>query len=255
MLKKIFYIIIGLGGAAAALAAFLAYWFIVVHPGEAIRPENLKKVLAVESPVYYSDGRHKAGVFFQAAHRQYLPFNHIPKNFILAIVAAEDHKFFHHYGVDILGVARAMAANLKAGRVVQGGSTITQQAAKNLFKRSDRSIKEKLKELLYAWRLEYHYPKEKILEFYINQFYVSGNGRGLGVAAKYYFDKPAGELALLESAFVAASVKRPNYYNPFIKKDEAADKRASAKRMHEHGRRDHPRSGQRSARQFHSRRT
>jgi len=115
-----------------------------------------------------------------------------------------------------------MIANRQAGRVVQGGSTLTQQAAKNLFKREGRSLEEKIKELCYAWRLEAHYSKEKILEFYANQFYVSGNGLGLGVAAKYYFDKDASELSLVENAFIAGSVKRPNYYNPFIKSDEAA---------------------------------
>ncbi len=180
----------------------------------------------MESPIFYNDGISKVGVFFQDAHRQYLPFPRIPKNFVQAIVAAEDRKFFSHFGIDIVGISRAMLANLKAGKIVQGGSTITQQAAKNLFKRKNRSISEKLKELLFALRLEYHYSKEKILEFYANQFYVSGNGHGLGVAAKYYFDKEAPDLSLLESAFIAGSVKRPNYYNPFIKRDEASSKAA-----------------------------
>ena len=108
-------------------------------------------------------------------------------------------------------------ANIRAGRIVQGGSTITQQTAKNLFKRESRTLQAKLKELLYALRLEYHYPKEKILEFYVNQFFVSGNGYGLGVAARYYFDKEVDQLTLLENAFIAGSVKRPNYYNPFTK--------------------------------------
>lgn len=203
------------------IGAILGYWFIVFQPGEEIQQDSLNKVLAVESPVFYRDGSNKIGVFFQDAHRQYISYELIPQNFVKAIVASEDHDFFKHYGVDFLGIARAMVANIKAGRVVQGGSTLTQQAAKNLFKRKDRSLKAKAMELLYAWRLEYHYSKEKILEFYANQFYVSGNGRGLGVAAKYYFDKSASELTVLESAFIAGSVKRPNYYNPFIKKDEA----------------------------------
>ena len=74
--------------------------------------------------------------------------------------------------------------------------------------------------------MEYHYPKEKILEFYINQFFVSGNGHGLGVAARYYFDKEVSELTLLENAFIAGSVKRPNYYNPFTKSSEDAAAKA-----------------------------
>ncbi len=116
--------------------------------------------------------------------------------------------------------------------MVQGGSTITQQTAKNLFKRQGRSIEAKLKELLYALRLEHHYPKERILEFYANQFYVSGNGRGLGVAARYYFDKEAIDLSLVEAAFIAGSVKRPNFYNPHIKKSEEAMSKAQVESKH-----------------------
>lgn len=87
-------------------------------------------------------------------------------------------------------------------------------------------MRAKLKELLYALRLEYRYPKSKILEFYANQFYVSGNGRGLGVAAHYYFDKPVEDLDVLECAFIAGSVKSPNTYNPFVKRDDLAAARA-----------------------------
>lgn len=210
-------------GLMAGLAAYgLFYWLVAYAPGEEIHQSSIEKILAVESPVMYSGGEAKIGVFFETSHRQYVPYDKIPRDFINGIIAAEDGAFFEHYGFDPLGVLRAMWANVRAGRVVQGGSTITQQTAKNLFKRKDRSIVSKLRELLFALRLEYHYPKEKILEFYANQFYVSGNGRGLGVAARYYFDKDVGELDLLECAFIAGSVKRPNYYNPFIKQNEKA---------------------------------
>lgn len=205
-------------GAAAALLVWLVIW----SPGEDIRQENIEELLAMETPVYYRDGQQKVGVFFEQAHRQYISFDKIPKAIVNGMIAAEDHEFFQHHGVDFPSVLRAMAVNLKSGRVVQGGSTITQQTAKNLFKRTDRSLGAKLKELLNALRLEYYYPKEKILEFYLNQFYVSGNGRGVGVAARYYFDKEVSELDLLECAFIAGSVKRPNYYNPFTKRDEEA---------------------------------
>lgn len=202
------------------------YWLVVVHPGPEIDLDYIEGILGRESPVFYRDGTAKIGVLFQDAHRQYLPYHLIPKEFVNAIVAAEDDKFFDHHGIDVFGIARAMLANLKAGRIIQGGSTITQQTAKNLFKRESRTYRAKLKELLYALRLEYHYPKEKILEFYVNQFFVSGNGHGLGVAARYYFDKDAEELTLLENAFIAGSVKRPNYYNPFTKSSEDAAERA-----------------------------
>ena len=214
----------------AAAAGGGLYYLIVLHPSPEISQENIEAILGRESPVLYNDGLEKIGVLFHGYHRQYLRYDQIPRQFIDALVAAEDNRFFHHYGIDPAGILRAMLANIKAGRVVQGGSTLTQQTAKNLFKRHSRSYRAKLKELLYALQLEYHYSKEKILEFYCNQFFVSGNGHGLGVAARYYFDKKPEELTLLENAFIAGSVKRPNYYNPFTKKNkeqaEVARKRA-----------------------------
>jgi membrane peptidoglycan carboxypeptidase len=219
-LKYVFFFCLTLSLLAAAAVAGGLYYFVVVNPGPEIEQSNIESILGRESPVFYSGGQEKIGVLFQGFHRQYLSYGQIPGQFIQALVAAEDNRFFHHYGVDPAGIVRAMIANFKAGRVVQGGSTLTQQTAKNLFKRQSRSYEAKLKELLYALRLEYHYPKEKILEFYSNQFFVSGNGHGLGVAARYYFNKNPAELSLLECAFIAGSVKRPNYYNPFIKKNK-----------------------------------
>ncbi len=222
MLKKIFLTLFFLGFLClAALGGFL-YYNIAVEPGTEIRVDNIQKILAKESNVFYSDGKTRLGVLFDEAHRQYVEYKDIPKNFVNSLVASEDNKFFSHFGFDILGITRAMIKNIQAGRVVQGGSTLTQQTAKNLFKRSGRSYQAKLKELLFALKLEYHYSKEKIFEFYANQFYVSGNGHGLGVAARFYFDKKVEDLTLLECAFIAGSVKRPNYYNPLIKKTEAS---------------------------------
>ncbi len=202
------------------------YWLVALHPGEEISSGNIQAILGKESPVFYSDGKTPLGVFFHEAHRQYVTWEQIPKNFVNALVASEDNRFFEHYGFDAISIARAAVKNYEAGRVVQGGSTLTQQTAKNLFKRSGRSYEAKLKELLYALRLEYHYSKGEIFEFYSNQFYVRGNGHGLGVAARYYFDKEVEELSLLECAFIAGSVKRPNYYNPFRRVSEEGQREA-----------------------------
>jgi penicillin-binding protein 1A len=197
------------------------YYLIEVEPAPEIEEAAINEILGRESPVFYRDGQTKLGILFEGIHRQYLPYPEIPENFVKALVAAEDDQFFNHFGVDLPGIVRAMIVNFKAGKVVQGGSTITQQTAKNLFKRESRSFQAKVKELLYALRLERKYSKEKIFEFYTNQFFVSGNGHGLGVAARYFFDKTPKELTLLECVFIAGSVKRPNYYNPFLKKNLA----------------------------------
>ncbi len=229
MLRRLVTLILATCFGAIFFLTIFFYLLVVFGSGEEISQGNIEKILAVESPVYYADGTSKVGVFFESAHRQYIPYEKIPRDFVNAIVSAEDRNFFYHHGIDFMGILRAMAVNLRAGRIVQGGSTITQQTAKNLFKRKDRSIGAKIKELVYALRLEYHYPKEKILEFYANQFYVSGNGRGLGVAARYYFDKDASDLNLIECAFIAGSVKKPNFYNPFIKNSPEEAARAREK--------------------------
>ncbi len=233
MIKKIILTLAALLLMAALAIGGVLYWLIGVEPGEEISRDNIRSILSRESPVLYNDGVTSLGVFFADAHRRYIEYREVPVVFVDALVAAEDNRFFSHYGFDIIGIGRAAIKNIQAGRIVQGGSTLTQQTAKNLFKREERSYQAKLKELLYALRLEYHYSKEQILEFYVNQFYVSGNGLGLGVAARYYFDKNPGDLTLVESAFIAGSVKRPNAYNPFIKKtrEEAtqAEERALAR--------------------------
>ncbi len=224
---KLFFFLCVFFGIVLCAGLFVAYQQLILRaPAAEMDPAQIERILGRESPVFYRDGQQRVGVFFDAQHRRYVAYEQIPVTFVNAIVAAEDSRFFSHFGLDIPGIIRAAIVNLKAGRVVQGGSTITQQTAKNLFKRESRSFQSKLKELLYALRLERHYSKKKILEFYANQFYVSGNGHGLGVAAKYYFDKEPAELTLLECAFIAGSVQRPGACNPFIKKTEAAQQQA-----------------------------
>lgn len=226
MLKKLFFTLFGLAFISAAAVVGGIYYLVVVEPGPEIQIENIRSILGKESHVYYNDGRTRLGAFFDQNHRQYVKYDKIPVDFINALVAAEDNKFFSHFGFDPAGIMRAAVKNIQAGRVVQGGSTLTQQTAKNLFKRTDRSLQSKLKELLFALRLEYWYSKEQIFEFYSNQFYVSGNGHGLGVAARYYFNKRPQDLTLIECAFIAGSVKKPNAYNPFIQKTKEKEQDA-----------------------------
>lgn len=120
MLKRFLLIFISVIALTVVAAAATLYWFVAIDPGEAIRQASIEKILSVESPVFYRDGKTKLGVFFEETHRQYVPYRQIPKPFVNAIVAAEDHEFFHHYGVDFWGMVRAMVANIRAGRIVQG---------------------------------------------------------------------------------------------------------------------------------------
>ena len=150
---------------AAAVCAGVGYYLVVVNPGTEVDDAYINDILTRESPVYYRDGQTKIGVLFEGIHRQYLTFEELPKTFINALVASEDDQFFHHFGVDIAGIARAMLANIKAGRVVQGGSTITQQTAKNLFKRESRSLEAKLKELLLPCAWSTNTPRRRSSNF------------------------------------------------------------------------------------------
>ena len=197
--------------------AALAYreW-IVRDPGEQMSRDSILAIISQESPVLYSDAVTRIGVFFSQEHRDYVRYADIPEPWIDAIVAAEDKDFWTHPGVDLGGIARAMWKNVEAGEVVAGGSTLTQQTAKNLYYRPDRSLGSKWRELKNALRLEAHYSKQDILEFYANQFHVSANGRGLGIAARYFFDKEPSQLDTLECAFLAGMVKAPAAYNPFV---------------------------------------
>ncbi len=218
------------------------------NPGNTFTREGIMQILSRESTVYFSDGKNKVGTFFEGQHRDYVPYDSIPPALIDALVSAEDAQFFQHGGVDYKAIAYAMMDNVKSMSIKRGGSTLTQQTAKNLFNRRGRSIGGKVKELVNAYRLERNFSKQEILEFYLNQFYVSGNGHGVRIAARYFFNKELANLNLLECAFIAGSVKGPNQYNPFIQpnteKKDAAIRKAQyrvayvLKQLYRHGKID-----------------
>lgn len=138
----------------------------------------------------------------------------LPQNLINAVIATEDRRFFSHHGVDLFGIARAFSANKQAGRIVQGGSTITQQLAKMLFLSSDRNFKRKIQEILLAFQLERQFSKEQILAFYLNRAYFGSGNNGVASAAKFYFGKDISQLNLNESAMLAGILKAPTKYSP-----------------------------------------
>ena len=141
-------------------------------------------------------------------------FYEIPQNLVNAVVATEDRRFFSHHGVDIFGIARAFYVNQKAGRVVQGGSTITQQLAKLIFLNADRNFKRKIQEVLLAIQLERNFTKEQILTFYLNRAYFGSGNYGVGNAAKFYFGKNISKINLNEAAMLAGLLKAPSKFSP-----------------------------------------
>ncbi len=165
----------------------------------------------------------------QHEDRDLVNIKEVPQDFILTLLATEDRKFLKHYGVDFVGIARAMVANIKAGRVVQGGSTITQQLVKNFYLSSERTIKRKLKEMVMALLLEFHYEKYQILETYLNEVYLGQAGNraihGFELASKFYFGRPMRELDTHESALLVGLIKGPSYYNPLRNPERATTRR------------------------------
>ncbi len=143
-----------------------------------------------------------------------------------AVLAAEDQRFNEHWGVDIAGIARATIINIRAGRVVQGASTITQQLARNLFLTPEVSLTRKVKEALLALRIEQTFSKNRILELYLNQIYLGHGSYGVEAAALDFFDKHASELNLHESALIAGIVQSPNGYSPRRHPDLALRRRS-----------------------------
>ncbi|MDD2585189.1 MAG: PBP1A family penicillin-binding protein [Syntrophomonadaceae bacterium] len=145
----------------------------------------------------------------------------IPASFTSAIIVVEDKNFYRHHGIDLKGILRAVLVDIRERKIVEGGSTITQQTAKNLFLSHERTMTRKLKELVYAIQLERKYSKEEILNFYCNTIYFGHGAYGVEVAAQTYFGKSARDLTLAESALLAGLPQWPARYDPYKAPEEA----------------------------------
>jgi penicillin-binding protein 1A len=194
--------------AAIAIGALFAFYAYQLPPIDSL-------IEATRRPGYTvlaSDGSRigSSGDLYGTAWR----VDQLPKFLPAAVVAIEDRRFYHHFGVDLLGLARAAWSNHVAGRVVQGGSTLTQQVAKNVFLTPERSFRRKVQEVMLALWLEHKFTKDQILGIYLNRVYFGAGAYGVDAASLRYFGKPATKLDLLESAVLAGMLKAPVRYSP-----------------------------------------
>lgn len=202
------------------LAAIIFYYYHDLPSLKEMESTNNKQVIEV----CYSNGNKITTLGDLYANQ--VTFDQLPGHLIDAVVATEDRKFFTHLGFDIFGIIRASYVNYRAERIVQGGSTITQQLAKMMFLNPEKTVKRKVQEIMLAWQLEHTFPKEQILTLYLNRAYFGGGNYGVASAARYYFGKPVSELSLNESAMLAGILKAPSKLSPNHDK-KLANKRAN----------------------------
>lgn len=210
---------LGLGLLGAIVVGSVIFYFSASLPKISklsdYQPSLPSKILAKDGTVLAEIGQEK---------RDVVAVKDIPPTIINAFLSAEDSNFYEHKGVDYTGVLRALVANIKAGRVVQGGSTITQQVAKSLLLTRERSISRKIKDFLLALKIEEKFNKEEILFLYLNQVYLGGGYYGVKSAARGYYNKELNEVTPAEAAMLAGLLVAPGRYSPYINPSRAVSR-------------------------------
>ncbi len=206
---------------------FLLYWSIVSAVWAAIAVAGLLVWYAKDLPdvgdiaqatrqptitIISRDGKTIAS--YGDLYGESVQLRDMPSQLPAAVLATEDRRFYDHFGLDVKGLTRAMIANMRAGRIVQGGSTITQQLAKNLFLTPERTVKRKAQEVMLALWLEHEFSKEQILTLYLNRVYLGSGTYGVEAASRKYFNKSAKKVTLAEAAMLAGLLKAPSRYAP-----------------------------------------
>ena len=200
------------------LVGYLAYCFLTL-------PDIEQAVTRTRQPstTITAENGNEVATYGQVYSAIVMP-DYLPKHMVEAIIATEDRRFYQHFGFDMIAFSRAMVVNLIKGRYAQGGSTITQQVAKNLFLTPNKNIKRKIQELLLAFWLEYKFSKDQIMALYLNRVYLGAGTYGIEAAANKYFQKTSADLNLKESAILAGMLKAPTRYNPAANPDRAEER-------------------------------
>ncbi|WP_300086925.1 penicillin-binding protein 1A [uncultured Nitrosomonas sp.] len=228
---RLFLAILATGLLAALLVVFAALVTLPSLPSLETLTDYRPKI---PLRIYSTDGL-LIGEFGEE-RRDFIKIEDVPKSLKYAILAAEDDRFYQHYGVDYIGVLRAIYSNFKFGGVQQGASTITMQVARNFFLTKEKTLNRKFSETLLAFKIEHSLEKDKILELYINQIYLGQRSYGFSSAAQSYFGKKLGNISLAEAAMLAGLPKAPSRFNPVVNPDRAKTRQQYVlKRMRELG--------------------
>jgi penicillin-binding protein 1A len=218
--QRIIILLVILSALMGALGSF-TYWVFSDLP----KIKHLEEYTPIESSrVYSSDGKVIAELYIE--RRTFVPYYQIPEHVKRAFISVEDIRFYHHPGVDLIGIMRALWRDVRAGVIVEGGSTITQQLARMLFLKPERSVKRKLKEAALSILIEKHYTKDEILGLYLNQAYFGTRAYGIEAASQTYFGKSVSELTIGEAALLASLPKAPSLYSPFKNPEGARERRS-----------------------------
>ncbi len=219
MIKNFLYTILGLMLGLFLFAVGLVTVAVLVTYPKLPELDAIKYYQPKEPLTIYSSDGVVIGTYGDE-RRAFTPIDQFPKVLKDAVVAAEDKRFYEHWGVDVTGVARAIISNLRGGHK-QGASTITQQVARNFYLTNERTMTRKFNEALLAYKIERSLTKDQILELYFNQIYLGQRAYGFASAAKIYFNKSVQDLTLAEATILAGLPKAPSAYNPIVNPDRA----------------------------------
>src|SRR5881296_847063 len=233
---RIILMLVGIGSLILASAAGVAaLWAFTILPRSLPSVKTLETFQPIQGTKVYDDNDELL-TELHVERRIFVPLAHIPQTLRDAVIATEDKRFYYHWGIDPIGIARATVQNYRRGRVVEGGSTITQQLTKVLFLTPDKSLERKLREAVLAMELERRYSKDRILEMYLNQVYFGHGAYGVEAAARTYFGKSVSELTVREAALLAGLPRAPSSYSPFDHANAAKRRRELVlRRMVEYG--------------------
>jgi penicillin-binding protein 1A len=207
--------------ALLGILGSIIYWVFSDLP----KIKRLEEYTPIESSrVYSDDGKVIAELYVE--RRTFVAHYQIPEHVKKAFIAVEDIRFYYHPGVDLIGIMRALWSDIRAGGIVEGGSTITQQLARMLFLKPEKSIQRKLKEAALSILIEKDYTKDEILALYLNQAYFGTRAYGIEAAAQTYFGKSVNELTVGEAALLASLPKAPSTYSPFKNPEGARERRS-----------------------------